>query len=525
MTCGSSIMAASRTCIPGRMMAMALTLMCLAPQTVLAARPKRGNVPSVLVVHRTWPPVVTIRVQIGAGALHDPVGQEGMASLCWDAALRGAGQRDRAQFAEALESLGAHLDVGVDKIGATVIGEVVADQLDAFLPLLVDAVLHPRFDAAEVERTREQMFSDLVQIRDDDESLAQDAIGRYLYRGQPLGRPSGGTEASLGRITVEAVKAWHARVVVAGNVRIGFAGPIDEAQAKALAEKWFGDLPRRAVEPRPALPRPTLDGRRLLLLDKSRRSQAQVVMAWPTVGVRHKDAIALTVANSILGGAFTSRLNHEIRELRGWSYNTWSSIAAGPDVSTLALGFASGTADTVPAIELAARIVEEMQQFGVTPAELRFAKDFLKGSHRFAIETADRELAMRMRAAELGIPAADIDNWPARIEAVDLRTLNRVLKQQFHPEHLVSVVVGAGKALKDKLEASAVQFAVEALPPHTLPETTKAPGRAMSARPPPIIEQPPPPDDEDAAQEPPEEGTLDEPPDGPVPPDSATDAP
>jgi zinc protease len=491
-------------------------LICL-PHRAVAARPKRGSVPPVTVVQRPWPPVVTVRVVISAGSLHDPVGQEGMAQLCWTGILRGAGDKDRAQFAQTLESLGAHLDAHVDKLGATIVGEVLVEELEPFLALLADAVLRPRLDPAELDLARHQLLSDLTQLRDEDESLAHDAIGRYLYRGQPLGRPTSGTELSLLAIPLGSIKAWHARQVVAGNVRLGFAGAIDEARAKALTEKWFGELPKRAPEPTPVPARPPLNGRRLLLLDKPRRTQAQVIVAWPTVGARHKDAIALQVGNAVLGGTFTSRLNHEIRELRGWSYGTWSAIAAGPQVSTLALGFAPANGDATPALDLAVRIVEEMQQSGVTAHELRFAKDFLKGQHRFALETADRELALRMRAAQLGMQPSDIDTWPARIEAVDLRTVNRVLKEQLHPEHLVAVVVGAGKSLKDKLDAAGSQFAVEVLPKAGAPETTTAAGHLVGKKPPPVIDQPPPPDEDPALHDPPDEGETDEAPDKDAP--------
>lgn len=496
---------------------LALAVLVSLPHPAVAARPKRGPVPSVTVVPRPWPPVVTVRVVLGSGSLHDPPGQEGMAHLCWTSVLRGAGDRDRAQFAEALESLGAHLDAHVDKLGATIVGEVLVEQLDAFLELLADAVLRPRLDPGELDRERQQMLSDLVHVRDDDEALAHDALGRYLYRGQPLGRPTSGTEHSLLAIQPSAVKAWHARQIVAGNLRLGFAGAIDEARARSLTEKWFSDLPKRAPEPTPTPGKPPLNGRRLLLMDKPRRSQAQVVLAWPTIGARHKDAVALQVGNAVLGGTFTSRLNHEIRELRGWSYGTWSAISAGPQVSTLALGFAPANGDATPALDLAVRIVEELQQSGVTAKELRFAKDFLKGQQRFALETADRELALRMRAVQLGLQPTDIDTWPARVEAVDLKTVNRVLKEQLHPEHLVAVVVGAGKSLKDKLEASASQFAVEALPKSGAPETTTAPGHVVGKRPPPVIEQPPPADEDPATVDPGEEGETDEVPDKDAP--------
>jgi predicted Zn-dependent peptidase len=491
-----------------------LVIGLLQPAGVVAAPAKGGRVPPVLVVQRAFPPLVTVRVHIAAGSLADPTGQEGLAELCWSSALRGAGDRDRAQFAEALDAIGAHLDVDVDKLGATLVGEVLASEVDGLLELIADVLLRPRFDPAEVEHARDRLLADIVHLRDDDEALAHDAVGRYLYRGGVLGRPSGGTDASVGRITVDALKAWHARHVVAANVRLGFAGPLDDAKARAWAERWFSALPQRKPPTLPNLARPTPDGRRLLLLDKGRRSQAQVAVAWPTVGARHKDAVALAVANAALGGMFTSRLNHEIRELRGWSYHTWSTLASGPDLSTLALGFATATKDVVPALDLAMRIVEEMQRDGLTPAELRFAKDYLKGSHKLSLETGAHELAVRMRAQTLGVTQAELDAWAQRVEAVDAKTVQRVLKSQFRPEHAVAVVVGGAQQLGSKLEASASQFAAEVLPPNGQPETTTQPGRTVGNRPPPPIETPPPaapsPDDEPALDDEVDDGSQPE---------------
>lgn len=492
-------------CLVPALCALALLF---AATSLAAPKPKGGHaVPSVLVVQRPWPPVVTVRIVVGSGSLADPAGQEGMAQLCWSAALRGAGDRDRAQLAEALEALGAHVDIAVDKMGATVVGEALVDQLDAFLPLLADVVLRPRFETAEIDKARTQQIGDLVHLRDEDESLAHEAIGRYLYRGQLLGRPTGGTEASLQRIQPADVRAWHKRQIALGHVHMGFAGDIDLARAQALAQKHFADLPAGRAAVKLPSAHAVLAGRRLLVLDKPRRSQAQIVLAQSAPPLGHRDHIPLLVANTVLGGTFSSRLTHEIRELRGWSYNAWSSLAAGPGLTTLAMGFAPANADATPSLDLAVRIVDELQREGVTPAELRFAKDYLKGAHRFSLETADRELEQRLRGAHLGLPADDLDTFAARVEAVDLKTANRVLRDHLHAQHLVGVVVGSGKALTEKLNQAASQFTVEVLPAMGAPELTKGQGRVGGTLRPEPPEQAPPAVDEDGELEgPPEEG-------------------
>lgn len=481
------------------------------PQSAWARPKKAAVVPPLLVVSRPWPPVVTVRATVGTGSLQDPAGLDGLANLCWSTALRGAGSRDRAQLAEALEALGARVDVSVDKLGATIIGEVLADQLDAFLPLFADIVRRPRLEPSEIDEARQKLLADLVHIRDSDESLAHDAIGRYLFRGTRLGRPTPGTPKTLAAIKPSDIKTFHARSVAAGNVRLGMAGAIDETQARALVEAHFGDLPQTPRSADPKVVAPDTGGRRLLILDKPRRSQAQVLLAQPLPPATHKDALPLLVANAILGGAFTSRLTHEIRELRGWSYNVWSALSAGRHVSTLVMGFGPANADTPPAIDLAVRIVSELQQTGITPAELRFAKDYLKGAHRFSLETADRELGMRMRAADLGLPPDEIDTFAARVEAVEHKTIQRVLRDHLQPDHLVAVVVGSARSLQDKLATAPAAFAVEVLPAAGAPETTTGLGREVGAPLPVTPETAPPEPPDDAEPEGPDEDGAVEP--------------
>lgn len=469
-----------------------------------AAKPKRGTVPQILVVSRPWPALVTVRISIAGGSALDPAGQEGLALLGWSTTLRGAGNRGHAELSAAFDALGASVGVSVDKTAATLSGDVSADQLEPFLRLLADVLLRPRLEANEIDAVRDELLAELSHLRDDDDALAHDALGRYLYRGQAVGRSTMGTEASLRAIDATTVQTWFRRQVHSGSVRIGFAGAIDRAKAEALVKAALGELPAGAPPKVPAT-KPVQGGRRLLLIDKPRRSQAQVVFGLSTVAAAHKDMVPLVVANAVLGGAFTSRLNREIRELRGWSYGTFSTLSAGPGVSTWSMGFAPANRNAVAALELAVQITEELRQHGVTAAELRFAKDWLIGAHRLSLETADRELAQRMRALELGLSERDLDTWAERIEAVDLKTLQRVLRERLKPEHWVAVVVGAAKPLRGKLAASPTAFAIEELAADGLPENTSGLGRIETTRPaaepPPEPTQPEGPDEDTEGME------------------------
>ena len=478
------------------MLAVLLPLL-LMPGLATAAKPKRGNVPEVVVVSRSWPPIVSVRVAIGGGALTDPAGKEGQALLLWSTALRGAGDRDRQQFATALDALGAHLDVSVDKLGATLLGDVAVEQLQPFLQLVADAVLRPRLDPAELTLERNELLAQLQHLRDDDAALCDDALQRYVYRGQSLGRPTQGTAATLANLDAAQLTVAHKKMVVAGNVRVGLGGAIDVAQAQALVKAAFGELPA-GTPPKMDTGKLVQDGRRVLLIDQPKRSQSQMQVALTTVAATHKDRVPLLVANAVLGGPFTSRITREVRELRGWAYSADSSLGGGPTVSTWTAHLGTATKDAVPALELVVKLFEELGRHGVTPAELKFAKDWLVGAHKLSLETADRELAYLMRGMALGMTAAELAAVPQQVQAVDLKTVLRVLKERLKPEHLIAVVVGPAKILADKLAVSAASFGVETIASDGQPELTRGAGNAVTSRPLPADASPTAPGDEPA---------------------------
>ncbi len=458
-------------------------LVMAGPRPINAApKPPRGAMPETLVVHRPWPPLVSVRVFIGGGSSLDPPGKEGQTLLGWTSVLRGTKDRSRQQWQAALDAIGAQVEVAVDKSGAMLVADAAADHVEALVRLLAEALQSPRFDPEEVAAQREELLADLQHLADDDGALCDDALGRYLYRGQAVGRPAQGSVASLQAIAPTELAAWHARQVTVSNLRVGFAGAIDAKRAHELVKAAFGGLPNRAA-PRAVAVKGVTEGRRLLLVDKPRRGQTQMAVALTTVAASAREFTALLVANAVLGGPFTSRVSRDVRQLRGWAYHAETTLAPGMHTSTWVATLGSATADAVPALELVVKLWEELGRHGVTPAELQFAKNWLLGAHKLSQETAAAELAYQMRGRALGMEPADIAAIPARIAAVDLKTVQRTLKERLRPEHLVAVVTGPARQLRDKLADSLCQFTVETIAADGAPETTTGAGRAVTSKP------------------------------------------
>lgn len=432
---------------------------------------------SLVLVQRPWPALLQVTIQFHQGALADPVGQEGRAVLCWDAALRAGGGRDHATFAAALDGLGAKIDADVGQSTTRVTVAGLSEHADAMMALLADAVLRPTFAASDVDEVRAQRLAELADRADDDDATAAEGVVRYAWRGSPLARPLDGTPASVQRLKVEDCRAAHGAILGKVAVDIGIAGAITRKDAEALVRKHLGGLGNPSAAPHGVPKPPPGDGRRLLILDHPSQSAAQVALALRTPGARDPAGTAISVGDALLAGAFTSRLSQQVRELRGWTYSIHSNWAAGANHGLWILQWAPRNAVVAKSIDLVVRHLEIAAAEGATRKEVDFARDYLRGSQRHALETAEADVAARLRSRALGLPVDWIDGFEARLDAVDRKQVGAAMARTFAADDVVVVVVGDAARLRPSLEKMASGFAIEVLPREAAPEATTMPGR------------------------------------------------
>ncbi len=432
---------------------------------------------SLILVERSWPALLQVTIQLHHGALADPVGQEGRAVLCWDAALRAGGGRDHATFAAALDGLGAKIDADVGQATTRITVAGLSEHADAMMALLADAVLRPTFADADIEEVRAQRLAELADRADDDDAMAAEGIVRYAWRGSPLARPLDGTIASVQRLKAADCRAAHAAMVGKVAVDVGIAGAITRKDAEALLRKHFAGLGSAAGAP-VAVPRPPpVDGRRLLIIDHPGQSAAQVALALRTPGARDPAGTAISVGDALLAGAFTSRLSQQVRELRGWTYSIHSNWAASANHGLWILQWAPRNAVVAKSIDLVVRHLEIAAADGPTKKEVDFARDYLRGSQRHALETAEADVSARLRSRALGLPAEWIDGFEARLAAIDRKQVAAAMARTFAADDVVVVVVGDAARLRPSLEKLASGFAIEVLSRDGLPEATTQAGR------------------------------------------------
>lgn len=373
------------------------------PVPTLVAIP---GAPPVWLVERHDVPLVAMHVVVPYGAAADPPGEGGLAALTAEMMEQGAGRRGALEIGQAAERLGADLTVGADRDASSARLVVLAENLEPALDLLADVVARPRFEPAEWTRTRELWLAGLASRAFEPGAVAGVVTAAALYGpAHPYGHPIDGTIASVGRVDLAAVKAFHAThwrpdrasIVVVGDVT---AEALQKLLPPALA-RWgaTGSAPPLPVAPAaPAAAPPTV------LVERAESPQTMLLIA--RVGPAATDATlpAIELVNIPLGASFTSRLNQNLREDKGYTYGARSGVpfTRGPGVATA--GAAVQSQVTAPALRELRSELGRMITGGPTPAELVKARATAQSRDVEAYEevaaTADRLAEL----AGLGLP-------------------------------------------------------------------------------------------------------------------------
>jgi zinc protease len=403
----------------------------------------RGPRGSALVIEpSTDTPLVWFDVAIRGGAAADPDGTEGLHRHAALLARRGAGRRNRAELDEALDAMGAAVDVSVSRDAVTVSGLALARHLDAVVDLAADILAEPRFDDDEHGRLLRETPQVLDEIRDDDSALATRWFDWQCCPGHPYGRTSLGTPASLTRIDRAAAAAQWRREVVPQNLVIGVAGEIDEATAARLAARFTERLPDGAALTPPPLPASLgHGGRRVILVDKPDRTQAQLRLGHLSVRYGDPDTAALALAEAVFGGMFSSRLMQEIRVKRGWSYGAGCALRRSRRPHWFEMWMAAGIDVAGPAVRLTLELLADFAANGPTDDEVDFARSYLVGAMPFHVATARQRMQLAVRDEVFDLPPGFTTSLPEALGQLAAADVRAACARQLRPESIVTVAV------------------------------------------------------------------------------------
>ncbi len=292
---------------------------------------KLANGMKVLLAERHDVPVVQVSMEFPGGFASDKGRKLGTASFTMGMLDEGAGAYDAIALGNRSESLGANIGTGASLDAASASLSALSDKLDDSMALFADVVRRPRFDDKEIERVRATWLAGIKQEKTRPNSMATRALMPALYgAGHPYAIPFSGSgdEATIAALTKADLLDWHRQQIRPDAATVIVVGDTTLPAITAQLDKHFGDWTTPAsAAPAVAIPDAPLPAKtRVFLIDKPGAVQSTIVVGQLVASSKDAKALEFEIANSVLGGEFSSRLNMNLREDKHWAYGAYSGV-------------------------------------------------------------------------------------------------------------------------------------------------------------------------------------------------------
>lgn len=414
-----------------------------------------GNGLRVWLLEQHEVPLVQANLVVLSGAAADVPGQFGAASMTAAMLDEGAAGKAALALADEIEFLGATVSTSASFDASAVRLSTPAARLGDAMALMAQVALTPDFPETDFNRLRTERLTSLLQARDDASALVGLAFPRLLYGPEHrYGTGAAGTEATLKALGVAELRAFHRAHYRPDNAVLIVVGDITPGALRPLVEQRFGSWKAEGAMPA-ALPvrnSPQPGKRQIYIVDKPGAAQSQIRIGLVGVPRSTPDYIALDVLNTMFGGAFTSRLNQNLRETHGYTYGAFSMFdmrkAAGPFFAM------AGVQTDKTADALKEFFIELTNILKPIPAdELDRFKNYAALGYAGEFETNSQLAAKLEGLAVYNLPEDEFSTYVGAVQKVTPADVQRVAKQYLLLDKLAVVVVGDRASIEAPIRA------------------------------------------------------------------------
>ncbi len=382
---------------------------------------------------------VSIGVWLARGSRHEPAELGGIAHFVEHMLFKGTGTRTAEDIAQTIDSVGGQMDAFTGKEYAGYYLKVLDEHLPLAVDVLADIVMNPAFAAEDIEREKKVVLEEIKMVEDTPDDLVHELFTERFWQGHPLGRPILGTPDTVSALTGDGIRAYFNATYSAPNLIVAAVGNIEHEQVRALVTRAFAGLPD--VTSPLVGPPPTVVPS--VVIRNKELEQSHVCLGTTGYCQDHADRYSSYVMNTVLGGSMSSRLFQNVREKRGLAYAVFSGLSSYRDAGQMTI-YAGCANDAVG--ELIDVVIPELRRMKEEPlgdAELRRAKDHLKGSLMLNLESTSSRMSHLARQEMYFDRHFGLDETLHGVEAVTQDDVQRVARDLFADGTLSATVLGA----------------------------------------------------------------------------------
>jgi zinc protease len=412
---------------------------------------KTSNGLKILFVEKDKLPLVQFILLTNAGSIYDSPGKEGLANLTAMMLDEGAGEFDALELSNEIDMLGSHLSLRIDEDSTFISLQTLTENLEKSFALFSKIITQPHLNEKDFLREKRKILTRIIQRKDNPDEVADTIFEFNLYGKQnPYSHLFMGNESSVNSINIEDVKNYYKTLFVPNNSILIAVGNSSEQELKKLLEKYLSSWQIGEAK-EINIPEPKRKGSRILFCNKENAMQSEIRAGHFSTKRNEGNYFAKHLLNVILGGQFSSRINLNLREDKGYTYGAFSRFNYFRHQAHFYVSTSVSTEFTGPAVK---EILSELQKIreGITNEELDFAKSSLIRKFPSNFETYSQIASNLTGKAIFSLPDDYFNTYLDNIRKISREEINETAVKEILAEECLIAVVGDKNKILEQLK-------------------------------------------------------------------------
>jgi zinc protease len=404
-------------------------------------------------------PIVFTEIIVFAGSRLDPANKKGLSYLTSLLIDEGAAEYNSLQLSNEFEKLGTIFSVTSDNDTTILSILSLKENFERSLELLSKIILQPRFDEKDFEREKNKVLSRILQLKDEPSFIASTAFEKRIFENTFYGFSEIGYDESVNKINNDEIKYFYGQTFSASNAKIIAVGDLSESESSSIFNKYFG-VWNSASKIEVDFSIPKRSRTKFYFVHKADSAQSEIRVGHVSKKRDAEDYMPTKIMNTILGGQFSSRINLNLRERKGFTYGAHSSFHYYKEAGLFEVSTAVDIENSGAAVK---EILNELNGIreNITTEEIDFAKSYLVKQFPSRFETYNQVAKNYESLLIYSLQEDELNHYTKRIEAATADQIKEAALNNVHPNDLVIVLVGDREKVFNQLKSIADDDPIE----------------------------------------------------------------
>jgi len=389
-------------------------------------------------------PIFSVTARIKTGAIYEPPGKAGLASLTGHVMRDGGAISMPAdKMNEELEFMAASVETSIDRESGNASLSTLKKDIDNGLKVFADVLMNPAFPEDKISMRKDEVIESIRRENDNPTLISHREFRKVLYdSAHPYSRKVDGTLESLAAITREDIVAFHKKYFHPNYMILGIAGDFDKDEIIKKLNVVFADWKREEIV-FPEVPKVERKYEKSVNYIYKDVNQSNVIMGHLGIHRKSPDYFPVMIMNFVLGGgAFTSRIPGRIRSDEGLAYSANSAFQTSRDIGIFFVSCQTKLESTNRAISIALEELEKIRKTPIDKDELLQAKETFTNQFVFRFTTSASIVGQMVDIEYEELPLNYFETYVEKVQAVTQEDIQRVANKYLHPDKIKILVVG-----------------------------------------------------------------------------------